>query len=121
MRTILGDRSRRTKRDLLEARLMLQVNGSTMEAGVARALDAIERQEAQQPGEGPDPAPGQVRSALPVPRGIGPGPGHDDYIPTLIQRRPPVPVVACPPGEPLSGVVGEWAARGKKQRRRSNQ
>jgi hypothetical protein len=49
MRQIVSKRSVRIKRDLLEARLILQMNGSKMESGLRAALEGLERQDDARP------------------------------------------------------------------------
>jgi hypothetical protein len=70
MKVMVGTRSRRIRRDLLEARLMIQVNGPALELEVERALDAVERQDEEvdnQPDTGAVLPLVGTRTELPVP------------------------------------------------------
>jgi hypothetical protein len=76
MRDIVGKRSLRIKRDLLESRLVLQMNGPTMTPDQLSALDDLEGRDDAGPGEGemtPPVAGGSARPGFPVPLIVGPG------------------------------------------------
>jgi hypothetical protein len=70
MRGIIGKRSIRTKQDLLESRLILQMNGLGIPSGRLAALDSLEKQDDTSPDEGqmtPPVAWGSARPEFPIP------------------------------------------------------
>jgi hypothetical protein len=76
MRGIVGKRRLRIKQDLLESRLVLQMNDSAMTSDQLSALDDLERQDDAGPDEGqmtPPVASGSARSGFPVPLIVDPG------------------------------------------------
>jgi hypothetical protein len=65
MRVIFGDHRRRIRRDLLESRLILQMNGSMMTSDRLSALESLEREDDANPDEGQMTPPVAWESARP--------------------------------------------------------
>jgi hypothetical protein len=82
MRGIIGKRSIRIKRDLLESRLILEMNGSNMTSDRLAVLDSLEKQDDTSPDEGhmtPPVAWGSARPEFPIPLIFNPrGPRQSD-------------------------------------------
>jgi hypothetical protein len=77
MRGIFGKRSRRIKRDLLEARLILQMNGPEMGSRLRAVLKGFEEQEDARPAKWqmtPPVASSPARPGFPVPMIFRPAP-----------------------------------------------